>query len=171
DTWGRIDDLTAAKWQRMKIQPSGICTDAEFIRRVHLDLTGVPPTSERVRAFLADDRDTRVKRSELIDQLIGCEDYVEYWTNKWADLLQVNRKYLGPEGSASFRQWIRSEVAANTPYNEFVEKIITAEGSNKDNPAASYFKILREPVDIMENTTHLFLGVRFNCNKCHDHPF
>jgi WD40 repeat protein/mono/diheme cytochrome c family protein len=171
DTWGRIDELTAAKWQRMKIQPSGLCTDAEFIRRVQLDLTGLPPTSEQVRAFLADERDSRVKRSELIDQLIGNEDFIVYWTNKWADLLQVNRKYLGPEGSAAFRQWIRGEVAANTPYNEFVSKIITADGSNKDNPAASYYKILREPVDIMENTTHLFLGVRFNCNKCHDHPF
>ena len=171
DTWGRIDELTAAKWQRMKIQPSNVCTDADFVRRVHLDLTGLPPTSEQVRDFLTDDRDTRIKRSELIDQLIGNNDFIEYWTNKWADLLQVNRKYLGPEGSAAFRQWIRSEVAANTPYNEFVEKIITADGSNKDNPAASYYKILREPVDIMENTTHLFLGVRFNCNKCHDHPF
>ncbi|MDA1053642.1 MAG: DUF1549 domain-containing protein [Planctomycetota bacterium] len=171
DTWGRIDELTAAKWERMKIQPSGVCTDAEFIRRAQLDLTGLPPTADQVRTFLADDRDSRTKRSEMIDQFIGNDDFVEYWTNKWADLLQVNRKYLGPEGSAAFRQWIRAEVAANTPYNEFVEKIITADGSNKDNPAASYYKILREPVDIMENTTHLFLGVRFNCNKCHDHPF
>ncbi|MEO8495775.1 MAG: DUF1549 domain-containing protein, partial [Planctomycetota bacterium] len=171
ETWGRIDELTASKWQRMKIQPSGVCTDAEFLRRVYLDLTGLPPTSEQVTAFLADARDVKTKRTELIDQLIGNDDYVEYWTNKWADLLQVNRKYLGPEGSAAFRQWIRGEVAANTPYNEFVKKIITADGSNKDNPAASYYKILRDPVDIMENTTHLFLGVRFNCNKCHDHPF
>ncbi len=171
ETWGRIDELTAAKWERMKIQPSELCGDAEFLRRVHIDLTGLPPTSEQTRAFLADDRETRVKRAELVDQLIGNDEYTEYWTNKWADLLQVNRKFLGPEGAAAFRQWIRAEVAANTPYNEFVRKIVTAEGSNKDNPAASYFKILREPVDIMENTTHLFLGVRFNCNKCHDHPF
>ena len=171
DTWGRIDELTASKWKRMKIRPSEVCTDAEFIRRVQLDLTGLPPTSEQVRAFLADGREPRIKRSELIDQLIGNDDFIEFWTNKWADLLQVNRKFLGPEGSAAFRQWIRAEVAANTPYNEFVNKIVTAEGSNKDNPAASYYKILRNPVDIMENTTHLFLGVRFNCNKCHDHPF
>jgi WD40 repeat protein len=171
ETWGRIDELTSAKWQRLKIQPSGVCTDAEFIRRVQLDLTGLPPTSDQVRKFLSDDRASQTKRSELIDQLIGNDDFVEYWTNKWADLLQVNRKFLGAEGSAAFRKWIRDEVAANTPYNEFVSKIITSNGSNKENPAASYYKILREPVDIMENTTHLFLGVRFNCNKCHDHPF
>jgi hypothetical protein len=171
ETWGRIDELTSAKWKRMKIEASGLCSDTDFIRRVYLDLTGLPPTIDDVKAFLADQRETRTKRDELIDRLIGSEDYVEYWTNKWADLLQVNRKFLGPQGAAAFRNWIRGEIAANTPYNEFAAKILTATGSTKDNPAASYFKILRSPVDTMENTTHLFLGVRFNCNKCHDHPF
>jgi WD40 repeat protein/mono/diheme cytochrome c family protein len=171
DTWGPIDVLTAAKWQRMKIQPSELCNDTDFLRRVHIDLTGLPPTAEAVKAFVADDRETQIKRGEVVDTLIGNNDYVEYWTNKWADLLQVNRKYLGPEGAKSFRDWIRNEVDENTPYNQFVKKIITASGSNKENPQASYYKILREPEDIMENTTHLFLAVRFNCNKCHDHPF
>lgn len=171
ESWNPIDDLVAAKWKRLKIQPSGLCTDAEFLRRVHLDLTGLPPSVDQVKSFLADDRETRTKRSEVIQQLIGNKDFVEYWTNKWADLLQVNRKFLGPEGSASFRAWIREHVEKNTPYDQFVREVITADGSNKDNPAASYYKILRDPADTMENTTHLFLGVRFNCNKCHDHPF
>ena len=169
--YNRIDELTAAKWQRMKILPSDVCNDTDFIRRVYLDLTGLPPEAEDVRAFLADTRDSRTKRAELVDRLIGSDDYIEYWTNKWADLLQVNRKFLGAQGAAAFRGWIREQIASNRPYDEFVRDIITASGSNKENPAASYYKILREPVDIMENTTHLFLGVRFNCNKCHDHPF
>ena len=71
----------------------------------------------------------------------------------------------------AFRNWIRDQVAANTPYDKFVRAILTASGSNRENPAASYFKILREPTATMENTTQLFLAVRFNCNKCHDHPF
>jgi WD40 repeat protein len=166
-----IDELTAAKWQRMKIRPSNLCTDAEFLRRVYLDLTGLPPTADEVRAFLADKRDTRAKRDAVVDRLIGSEPYVEFWTNKWADLLEVNRKFLGIEGASRYRKWIRGEVANNTPYDQFVRKILTASGSNKENPPASYFKILREPAPTMENTTHLFLGVRFNCNKCHDHPF
>ena len=112
-----------------------------------------------------------MKRDELIDQLIGSPDFVDYWTNKWADLLQVNRKFLGVEGSAAFRTWIRAQVATNVPYDKFVRTIITASGSNRENPAAAYFKILRDPAAIMENTTQLFLAVRFNCNKCHDHPF
>ncbi len=169
--YNKIDDFTAAKWKRLKIQPSDVCNDAEFLRRVYLDLTGLPPTPEQVRAFLADPRDSRLKREAVVDKLIGSEDYVEYWTNKWADLLQVNRKFLGVEGAASFRKWIREQIANNTPYDEFARKILTASGSNRENPPASYFKILREPGPTMENTTHLFLAVRFNCNKCHDHPF
>lgn len=169
--YNRIDELVAAKWQRMKILPSELCSDLDFIRRVHLDLTGLPPTPEAIQAFEKNSDNSRKKREALIDQLIGSPEFIDYWTNKWADLLQVNRKYLAPEGAAAFRQWIRTEVEKNTPYDQFVRKVITAKGSNKDNPAASYFKILREPASIMENTTHLFLGVRFNCNKCHDHPF
>lgn len=169
--YNRIDELAAAKWKTMKIKPSEVCGDLDFLRRVYLDLTGVPPTAEDVRSFLADTRASRIKRAAVVDNLIGSPDYVEFWTNKWADLLQVNRKFLGPEGAAQLRQWIRNEVANNTPYDVFARKILTASGSNRENPAAGYFKVLREPTATMENTTHLFLGVRFNCNKCHDHPF
>ncbi len=170
-SYSRIDELVAAKWRRMKILPSGLCSNTDFLRRVKLDLTGLPPTSDDVRAFLADPRDSREKRAALVDRLIGSPDYVEYWTNKWADLLQVNRKYLDVAGATALRSWIRGQVAANTPYDVFVRSIVTAAGSNKDNPPAAYFKVLREPAAIMENTTQLFLAVRFNCNKCHDHPF
>ena len=167
----KIDELTAAKWKLMKIQPSPLASDADFIRRVYIDLIGLPPRPEKVRAFLADSRDTQTKRDELIDRLVGSDDYVEYWSNKWADLLQVNGKFLAREGASAFRNWIRDEVAANTPYDQFAQKVITATGSNREVPPASYFKILREPTATTENTMQLFLGIRFNCNKCHDHPF
>ena len=171
EAYNPIDELTAAKWKRMKILPSEVCTDVEFIRRVTLDLTGLPPRARDVRQFVADKRDSKIKREEWIDKLIDGREFVDYWANKWADLLQVNRKYLGAEGSELFRDWIRREVDQNTPYNQFARKILTASGSNRENPAASYYKILRSPEETMENTTHLFLATRFNCNKCHDHPF
>ena len=171
ETWSKVDELTAEKWKRMKILPSELAGDAEFLRRVHLDLTGLPPTAEEVKKFLADKRPLRTKRSEVTAKLIGNADFVDHWANKWADLLQVNRKFLGAEGAKLFRQWIHKEVKENRPYDQFVSQIITAKGSNKVNPPASYYKILRTPQDLMENTTHLFLATRFNCNKCHDHPF
>ncbi|MCB1123790.1 MAG: DUF1549 domain-containing protein, partial [Verrucomicrobiae bacterium] len=171
ESFNEIDKLVAAKWERMKIKPAPLTNDAEFVRRIYLDLTGLPPTADDVRTFLTDERPTQEKRNDLINKLIGSPEYVEYWTNKWGDMLQVNRKFLGEEGSKAFRSWIRTQVENNVPYDEFARSIITATGSNKDNPASSYFKILRTPEDTMENTTHLFLAVRFNCNKCHDHPF
>jgi Protein of unknown function (DUF1553)/Protein of unknown function (DUF1549) len=166
-----IDQLVDRKLQAVKIVPSDLCTDGEFVRRVYLDLTGLVPTSVQVREFLADPRESRVKRDALVDSLVGSREYVEHWTNKWADLLQVNRKFLGEEGAASLRNWIKERIAENQPYDAFAREILTASGSNVDNPPAAYWKIIRDPAALMENTTHLFLAVRFNCNKCHDHPF
>jgi hypothetical protein len=171
ETWNKIDELVAQKWQRMKIEPSGVCSDEDFLRRIHLDLTGLPPKAEEVTAFLADKRDVRVKRGEVIDKLIGNPDFIEHWSNKWADMLQVNSKFLGTEGASGLRTWIKQQVADNTPYDRFAYRIVTATGSNMDNPAAAYFKTVRTPEELVENTTHLFLATRFNCNKCHDHPF
>jgi WD40 repeat protein len=171
ESWGPIDDLVAAKWKSMKIEPAPLCSDADFLRRVTLDLTGLPPTAADVRSFLADARDSRAKRQELVSRLLAGDAFIEHWTNKWADLLQVNPKFLGAEGAKGLRQWIREQIANNTPYDQFARDILTATGSNREHPAAAYFKTLRDPAITMENTTHLFLGVRFNCNKCHDHPF
>src|SRR5207248_3960908 len=140
----------AAKWRRMKIRPSELCSDTEFVRRVYLDLTGLPPTADEARAFMTDRRPTQGKRNALIDRLIGSKDYVEYWTNKWADLLQVNRKFLGVEGAVAFRKWIREQVEKDVPYDQFARAVLTASGSNRVNPAASYFKVLREPTATME---------------------
>lgn len=170
-TFNFIDNLVDDKLQGMKILASGLCSDADFIRRVYLDLTGLPPTADQVRAFLADERETQLKRDELIDQLVGSDEYVEYWTNKWSDLLQVNRRFLSEKGAWALRNWIREAIARNTPYDQFAREVLTASGSTFENPPASYLRTLREPADAMENSTQLFLGVRFNCNKCHDHPF
>ncbi len=171
EVWGPVDELVASKWERMKIAPSEVCNDETFLRRVTLDLTGLPPTTEQIREFLADPTPSQQKREAWIDKMLASEEFVDQWANKWCDLLQVNSKFLGKEGATSFREWVRKQVAENTPYNSFVYQIMTATGSNRENPAASYFKILRTPEEVLENSTHLFLAVRFNCNKCHDHPF
>jgi hypothetical protein len=166
-----VDTLVYEKLRQVKVLPANVCTDADFIRRIYLDLTGLPPQAEEVRAFLANPLPAREKREALVDRLIGSPEFVEHWTNKWADLLEVNRKYLGEKGATVYRQYIHKAIESNKPYDKFVHDILTGTGSNLDQPAASYFKVLREPEAAMENTTQLFLAVRFNCNKCHDHPF
>jgi hypothetical protein len=169
--FNHIDVLVDAKLQKVKILPSDLCSDADFIRRIHIDLTGLPPTAEEVKAFLADDRPTLTKREAVVEKLVGGEAFVDHWTNKWADLLQVNRKFLGEKGAAALRGWIKDAVATNMPYDQFAYAVLTASGSNVENPPAAYYKVLRDAPSVMENTTQLFLAIRFNCNKCHDHPF
>jgi uncharacterized protein DUF1549/uncharacterized protein DUF1553 len=166
-----VDKHVNAKLRKMKILPSELCSDAEFIRRVRLDLTGRPPTAEQVRAFLDDKLPSQEKREKLIDNLLGSKDYVNYWANKWADLLQCSSENLGQKGVWLFREWIQSCVAENMPYDQFVRALLTAEGSAYQNPAVNYLRVLREPGKITEDVSQTFLGVRFNCNKCHDHPF
>ena len=166
-----IDTYVHNKLKRMKILPSALCTDEEFVRRVYLDLTGIPPTPAQVRSFLTDKTASKAKREQLIDALTETSEFVDHWTHKWADLLQSNRKFLGERGVWLFQEWIHQSIAQNRPYDQFVRDLITATGSSYTNPAANYFRVSREYTAAVENTTQLFLGVRFSCNKCHDHPF
>lgn len=112
-----------------------------------------------------------MKREELVERLLGNAEFVEHWTNKWSDLLQVNSKWLGKDGAEIFHEWIAQAIASNMPYDHFAAEILGSSGTTYDTPPAAYYKILRKPEELMENTTQLFLGIRFNCNKCHDHPF
>jgi hypothetical protein len=166
-----IDGLVDAKLQRMKLLPSGPADDAEFLRRVSLDIAGVPPTINEVNAFLADTTEPVAKRAAIVDRLLSRPAYVEHWTLKWSDLLLNRRKTVTEQGVWAFRNWIRQSIATNKPYDQFASELMTAGGSTLENPAANYFRIAREPKLVMENMTQVFLGTRFNCNQCHDHPF
>jgi hypothetical protein len=166
-----IDQFIDAKLKRLKIQPSPAVDDAAFLRRVSEDLTGLPPTPQEIRAFLADPAPAGVKRGKEIDRLMARPSFVDHWTLKWGDLLQVNRKYLGDKAAWEFREWIRQSIAANKPYDQFVRELLTSRGSSDDNPAANYFRVTRDPKPTMEKTTQVFLGVRMVCTQCHDHPF
>ncbi len=166
-----VDTQINNKLKRLKILPSGLCTDAEFLRRLSLDLTGLPPSSAETRAFLIDPRDSQAKRTAKIEELLDSPGYVDQWSHKWSDLLLSNRKFINEKGVWAFSNWIRKAVAENKPYNEFVFDLMTASGSTLENPAANYYRIAREPREVMENMTQVFLGTRFVCAQCHDHPF
>jgi Protein of unknown function (DUF1553)/Protein of unknown function (DUF1549) len=166
-----VDGHVNAKLRKMKLLASDVCPDSEFLRRISLDLTGVPPNIEQTLAFVADKRDSRVKRIEKAEQLLASSAFVDHWTLKWSDLLLNKRTYVQEKGVWSFRNWIRQAITENKPYDKFVLELMTASGDSLENPAANYYRIAREPNVVMENMTQVFLGIRFNCNKCHDHPF
>jgi hypothetical protein len=166
-----IDKHINAKLERMKILPSAEAGDEEFLRRISLDIAGIPPTVEQIHAFVSAPGDTRAKRAALVEQLLAGPGYVDFWTLKWSDLLLNHRAAVTERGVWAFRNWIRSQIAENTPYNQFAYELVTANGRTFQSPAANYFRIAREPKLVMENMTQVFLGTRFNCNQCHDHPF
>ena len=166
-----VDTAVNNKLKRLKVLPSELCTDAEFLRRIKIDLTGVPPTSVETRAFLTDSRDSKTKRDAKIDELLSSPDFIDFWTLKWSDLLMSNRKFITEKGVWGFRNWIRNAIATNQPYDQFVSDLMTANGSTFENPAANYYRISRDPKLVMENMTQVFIGTRFMCNQCHDHPF
>ena len=153
-----IDEQVDAKLERLKIQPSPVAGDTVFLRRVSLDLIGLPPTPEEARAFLEDPEKSRLKRGRLIDQLMNRKEFVDHWALKWGDLLQSSRKYLGEKGTWAFRQWIRDSIESNQPYDEMVRELITATGSTYQNPAANFFRVNDDPKLAMQNTTQIFMG-------------
>jgi hypothetical protein len=164
-----IDKAVFAKLNRMRVAPSEVCTDQEFIRRAFLDVIGVLPTPAEVKAFLDDPAPD--KRGRLVDRLLDRTEFYDYWTLKFADVLRANGRLIQAKGTYVFTRWIRAQLERNTPMDWFVRELLTADGSAFKNPAANYYRISRDPENSVETTAQLFLGVRIQCAKCHNHPF
>jgi hypothetical protein len=163
-----IDELVLEKLQSLNLPPSLRCSDSEFIRRAFLDTTGILPSADEVRKFLGD-KSSR-KRDKLIESLLSRPEFVDYWTYRWSDLLLVSSKQLKSAGMWSYYNWIRHNVAANTPWDVFARELVTAQGSALENGAANFFVIHDDPRTMSENTAQAFLGMSINCAKCHNHP-
>jgi hypothetical protein len=164
-----VDKHVFAKLKMLSIPPSGLCTDQEFVRRAYLDLCGIMPTPDEVKAFLAaTDKD---KRGKLIDSLLDRPEYADFWTLKWSDVLRSNRKTIQVKGVHVFQKWLHEKIEENAPLDTIVRDLITANGSTYSNPAANYYRIARDPQNLAETTAQLFLGIRMQCAKCHNHPF
>lgn len=164
-----IDTHVDAKLRELRIAPSGLCDDATFLRRASLDLTGTLPTADEARRFLADERPD--KRARLVDELLERPEYADRWSLVWSDLLRVDRLALGHEGAAELHGWIRSQFAANRPFDEFARELLTAEGPLRDVPAGYFFKTAKTPGDMANQVAQAFLGVRIECAQCHHHPY
>jgi len=164
-----VDRAVFAKLNRMRIAPSETCTDAEFIRRAYLDVIGVLPRPEEVDAFLKDSPADR--RGKLIDALLERPEFYDFWALKFADVLRSNGRLIEPKGAYVFHRWIRSALESGVPMDRFVHALLSSDGSTFANPATNYYRISRDPESSVETTAQLFLGVRIQCAKCHNHPF
>jgi hypothetical protein len=164
-----IDDLVAARWRKLGLVPSELCTDGEFLRRVRLDLNGKLPTPDEVRAFLDDKAPD--KRVQLVDRCLDDPDYAAYFALRWSSLL---RNTATTEAAAyAFHEWTRDILAQNRPYDELVRGIVAAAGEWEEAPAVYWYANLGdEPLhQATADTAQMFLGLRLQCARCHHHPY
>ncbi len=172
-----VDDAVFAKLRQLHLPPSPRCDDITFLRRAMLDTLGVLPTPEEVREF-AEDR-TPDKREKLVETLLGRPEFADYWTLQLADLFQ-NRKerdhdVRGTKGVRAFHAWLHDQVAANTPWDQLVRRVLTARGDAQSNPETGYYITLvgeKNPVEseATDAVAQAFLGTRIGCARCHNHP-
>jgi hypothetical protein len=164
-----IDKHVNNRLRQWQIAPSDLATDAEFLRRAYLDALGILPTPNEVRAFLKD-ADPK-KRDRLIDQLLERPEFADYWTLHWADVFRVNERYMDPPALAAFHTWIRQQVAADRPLDEFARQMLVSVGDSKKVAPANFYRTMANSEEAAETVSQLFLGVRIGCAKCHNHPF
>ncbi|MGE3806899.1 MAG: DUF1549 and DUF1553 domain-containing protein [Gemmataceae bacterium] len=164
-----VDRHVFAKLKMLRTQPAELCSDSEFLRRAYLDTIGLLPTPEETRAFLADTQAD--KRAKLIDTLLARPEFADFWALKWADLLRVEEKTLDFKGVQAFHHWLRDSIAAGKPLNELARAVLSAQGNTYAHPPAGFYRALRQPDVRAETAAQVFLGVRLQCAKCHNHPF
>ena len=166
-----IDEEVFAKLRKFNIVPSERSGDAEFLRRVCLDLTGRIPPSSRVREFLADS--DPLKREKLIEVLIDSPEFVDYWTFRLADLFRVAVFPVGinPKWTQAYWEWIRDAVARNLPYDRVAEERIAAQGYSPASRHYLPYLVLPPPENMMGEEVRVFMGRRLDCAQCHDHPY
>lgn len=173
-----IDELVFAKLRDMRILPSELCSDEQFLRRVTIDLTGTLPTPEEYTAFMSSEDDD--KRTKLVDELLSRDAFGEVWTAKWGEWLRIFTDTNPEKGTAmlagwNYYHWLRERMVENTPLSEVAYSLLTGNGSNITNPPSNYYTMIPQgkvdPVRLSEDTAQIFMGIRTQCAQCHNHPF
>ena len=197
----KVDELVVAKLKKLGITPSPTCTDAEFLRRVGLDLAGTLPTPDEIEAFLSDP--SPEKRGRKVDELLARPAYAAWWTTKLCDYTGDSPRMLpvmqfGPQAPLQWYDWIYKRVAENMPYDKLAAGLVLATSRPKGESYDDFVKVMaaaskpgqtekfadretmpyfwsrqnfRKPEDRVIGFSYAFLGIRLECAQCHKHPF
>lgn len=171
-----VDQHLFSKMALDNVRPAPASSDVEFLRRVHLDLTGRIPTPEAVEAFLADSAPD--KRAKLVDQLLNSSAYADQLTTFWANKFKVTRSHesIGTLGRNTFYEWLRRSMLADRPYDSLVREMLSAAGEVDSVPGTQFFARWMDvagPVqdswdDTTDKITTTFLGFKTECISCHN---
>lgn len=168
----KIDDVLNKQYATSKIAPLPFIDEQTFLRRAYLTIIGRNPTLEEYNFYFA--AEVENKRTELIKFLLKHPGHVSHLYNFWADILRL-RERLAPVNNfngAPYIQYIKENIAANKPYNQFVSDLLLSKGNYYDSPATGYYyRDLGMPLDNLIATNKVFLGTDVGCAQCHDDPF
>ncbi len=165
-----IDTLVHAKLKKLRVEPSPLCDDPTFVRRVYLDVIGVLPTPDEYARFLVSTLPN--KRELLVDELLERKEFSELWVLKWAELLQIRSDtHVSRKAMLLYYTWLQDKIAKNVPTNQWVKELLSANGGTFKNPATNFYQIERDVQKLTENTAQVFMGMRIQCAQCHNHPF
>ena len=165
-----VDNLVYNKLRKLRILPSGVCTDEEFLRRASLDIVGVLPTMEEYVRFM-EDKDEK-KRVKLVDELLNRKEFVEVWVMKWAELLQIRTtNQISYKSMLRYYNWLQERIASNMPTDQMVRELLGSSGGTFQNAATNYYQNERDTLKTSENVAQVFMGMRIQCAQCHNHPF
>jgi Protein of unknown function (DUF1553)/Protein of unknown function (DUF1549) len=163
-----VDKFVFQKLKVMSILPSVLSSDSDFVRRATLDAVGRLPTPDETKTFLADAGYD--KRAKYIERITNLPEFADFWAMKWADVLRSSRKTMQVKGSHAFQQWLRDRLLEDTSFDNIARELLTSSGQTYAVPAANFYRTAKDPMSLAETTAQLFLGVRMQCAKCHNHP-
>jgi hypothetical protein len=176
EAYNYVDAAVNERLHRLRIAPSGLCTDEEYVRRVYIDVVGLYPKPAEVQAFLADKRPD--KRSQLVDVLLQRKEFTELWVMKWSELLQIRSGINGGNNQPPFYKnsllyynWLADRIGQNQPLNEVVVDLLSANGGTVSNPPVNFYQTELDKLKLSENVAQVFMGMRIQCAQCHNHPF
>ncbi len=165
-----IDTRINEKLRNLRIQPSELCSDAEFIRRASLDICGIVPSPQRVAEFIADPAPD--KRANYVEEMLARKEFVEIWVMKWSELLQIrSTNQVSYKATLLYYDWLKQKIANNVPVNQMVRELLGSQGGTFSVPATNFYQNEQDNLKISENVAQVFLGMRIQCAQCHNHPF
>jgi hypothetical protein len=163
-----IDDEINGTLAALRLPPSPPADDATLLRRVTLDLTGRLPTPERIRAFLSDK--SAGKFAAEVDRLLASPEFAEYWTYKFARWLRIRTGPNDAAGTKAFHGWLRKQIEAGRPLDQWTAELLTAEGDSHVVGPANFHRNAGDARAEAEYVTESLLGIRLRCANCHNHP-
>lgn len=169
-TGNYIDQLVGEKLRKIRVLPSELCSDEEFLRRVSLDITGQLPTEEEYLAYMGDSAPD--KRAKLVDRLLQRKEFSEIWAMKWSELLMIRTtNQVSYKSMFLYSSWLTDQIARNVPLDQMVRDLLSATGGTFRSPATNYYQIENDTLKVAENVAQVFMGIRTQCAQCHNHPF